>query len=165
MSSPKLALVTSFNGTMAAPMVEQVSARCGHTPEHWLVDGGYPAHEQIEAVADRTTVYAPVPQPRDKAVDAHQPKCGDSPAVAEWRSRMATEQAKNEYKDRAATAECVNAQARNRGMTRLVVRGLDTVKSVALLFALAHNLMRVASLAPEWVGIGTGTPGVPGITG
>jgi transposase len=148
-----------------APMVEQVSARCGHTPEHWLVDGGYPAHEQIEAVAERTTVFAPVPQPRDKQVDAHQPKSGDSPAVAQWRARMATEQAKQEYKDRAATAECVNAQARNRGMTRLVVRGMDKVKSVVLLFALAHNLMRMASLAPELVGIGTGASGVPGIIG
>ena len=148
-----------------APMVEQVSARCGQTPEHWLVDGGYPAHEQIEAVAQRTTVLAPVPQPRDKDVDAHQPKPGDSPAVAEWRSRMATEQAKEQYKDRAASAECVNAQARNRGMTRLVVRGVDKVKSVVLLFALAHNLMRMASLAPELVGIGTGASRVPGITG
>jgi hypothetical protein len=28
-----------------APMVEQVRARCGDAPLHWLVDGGYPAHE------------------------------------------------------------------------------------------------------------------------
>ena len=53
---------------------------------------------------------------------------------------MATEEAKERYKERAATAECVNAQARNRGLQRLPVRGLDKVKGVALLFALAHNL-------------------------
>ena len=81
--------------------------------------------------------------------------------MAEWRERMATDQAKQSYKDRAATAECVNAQARNRGFIRLSVRGLAKVKGVAVLFALAHNLMRMASLAPEWVGIGTGPSAVP----
>jgi IS5 family transposase len=73
---------------------------------------------------------------------------------------MATEEAKEVYKDRAATAECVNAQARNRGLVLLPVRGLKKVKAVALLFALAHNLMRMVSLAPEMVGIGTGTSGI-----
>ena len=143
------------------PMVEQVTERCGQTPSEWLVDGGYPAHEQIDAVSQRTTVLAPVPQPKDPDVDAHQPKAGDSPAVAEWRKRMATDQAKERYKDRAATAECVNAQARNRGLIRLSVRGLAKVKGVALLFALAHNLMRMATVAPELIGIGTGPSAVP----
>jgi hypothetical protein len=141
------------------PMVEQVTERCGQTPEQWLVDGGYPAHEQIEAVAERTTVLAPVPQSKDRQVDAHQPKAGDSPAVADWRRRMASDEAKKRYKERAATAECVNAQARNRGLLQLPVRGLAKVKGVAVLFALAHNLMRMARLAPELIGIGTGTSG------
>lgn len=48
------------------PMVDQVQQRCGRLPGQWLVDGGYPAHEQLEAVADRTEVYAPVPEPRPK---------------------------------------------------------------------------------------------------
>lgn len=148
-----------------APMVGQVSDRCATTPEQWLVDGGYPAHEQIDAVAGRTTVYAPVPKPKDEKVDAHEPKAGDSEAVGAWRARMGTAQAKAIYKDRAATAECVNAQARARGMTRLLVRGTGKVKCVVLLFALAHNLMRAAQLAPQLVGIGTGAPAIPGITG
>jgi transposase len=149
----------SDQGQMA-PMVEQVAERCGRTPEEWLVDGGYPAHEQLDAVAARTTVLAPVPQPKDPQTDAHQPKPGDSPAVAQWRARMASEAAKQRYKDRAATAECVNAQARNRGLLRLNVRGLTKVKGVAVLFALAHNLMRMATLAPELIGLGTGPSAV-----
>jgi len=152
----------SDQGQMA-PMVEQVAERCGRTPEQWLVDGGYPAHEQIDAVAERTTVLAPVPQSKNKETDAHQPKAGDSPAVADWRNRMATDEAKERYKDRAATAECVNAQARNRGLIRLPVRGLAKVQAVAVLFALAHNLMRMVRLAPELIGIGTGTSAVPGM--
>ena len=59
---------------------------------------------------------------------------------------MGTEAAKEIYKERAATAECVNAQARNRGLQRLMVRGLNKVKAIALWFALAHNLMRTVAL-------------------
>ncbi|MCB1992564.1 MAG: transposase, partial [Geminicoccaceae bacterium] len=44
------------------------------------------------------------------------------------------------YKQRAATAECTNAQARNRGLRRFLVRGSKKVKAVLLWFALAHNM-------------------------
>jgi len=166
-----------------APMVTQVVDRCGQAPDDWLVDGGFPAHDQIDAVASQTRVIAPVPKPKAKTkaktgtaqtnaqddvqatpeppVDPHQRKPGDSPAVGDWRERMATDESKELYKERAATAECVNAQARNRGLVLLPVRGLKKVKAVALLFVLAHNLMRMVRLAPEMVGIGTGTPGIP----
>jgi transposase len=157
-----------------APMVEQVKERCGHAPKHWLVDGGYPAHEQIDAVSGETEVIAPVPKAKggkkaegkeEAAPDPHAAKPGDSEAVKAWRERMATDEAKSRYKDRAATAECVNAQARNRGLQRMPVRGLDKAKGVALLFALAHNLMRMVLLVPEWFGVGTGTSAEPEMAG
>lgn len=146
-----------------APMVDQVAERMGKTPEQWLVDGGYPAHEQIDAVADKTEVYAPVPELKAKKdeqgneveQDKHAPRSGDSAAVAQWRKRMASPEAKELYKQRAATAECVNAQARNRGLQRMPVRGLGKIRCVALLFALAHNLMRTLALAPQLLGLGT----------
>ena len=84
-----------------APMVEQVHKRLGQSPQQWLVDGGFPAHDQIDAVSDKTEVYAPVPEPKSKkdkqgnvvqqdtVPDKHQPKPGDSDAVASWRVRMA----------------------------------------------------------------------------
>jgi IS5 family transposase len=59
---------------------------------------------------------------------------------------MGTEAAKEIYKQRAATAECVNAIARSRGLSQFLVRGLNKVKAVALWYALAHNLMRVVTL-------------------
>lgn len=144
------------------PMVEQVDQRLGQSPQEWLVDGGFPAHEQIDAVAGKTEVYAPVPEPRARKdeqgnevqQDKHQPKPDDSDAVASWRVRMASEQAKEIYRQRAATAECVNAQARNRGLLRMPVRGLAKVRSVVGLFVLAHNLMRIAKLAPQLIGWG-----------
>ena len=157
-----------------APMVEQVERRLGQSPDQWLVDGGFPAHQQIDAVADKTEVYAPVPEPKakkdakkdeqgnevqqakDTDTDKHQPKLGDSEAVAQWRARMASDEAKEIYKQRAATAECVNAQARNRGLLRMPVRGLTKVRSVVGLFVLAHNLVRIAVLAPQIIGWGSG---------
>jgi hypothetical protein len=39
--------------------------------------------------------------------------------------RMGIEQAKEIYKQRACTAECVNAIARNRGLRQFTVRGLQ----------------------------------------
>ncbi|MFM2059809.1 MAG: hypothetical protein RLY71_4194 [Pseudomonadota bacterium] len=142
------------------PMVDQVQQRLGRVPGQWLVDGGYPAHDQLDAVAARTEVYAPVPKPRKRQDDddppapgsEFEPKADDSAAVAQWRTRMNSPAAREIYKQRAATAECVNAQARNRGLQRLPVRGRLKVRCVALRCALAHNLVRAARLAPQWLG-------------
>lgn len=106
-------------------------------------------------LADQTTVYAPVPKPKDPATEPHVAKPGDSKAVAEGRQRMGTEEAKLLYRERAATAECVNALARNRGLIQLRVRGKDKARCVLLRHALAHNLMRTLALAPELLGWGT----------
>ena len=140
------------------PMLEQVEERYGQRADAWLVDGGYPAHEQIEQAAEHTTVYVPVPKPKDPATDPHARKEGDSEAVGAWRERMGTDEAKTIYKERAATAECVNALARERGLTRLRVRGTAKVRCVLLLHALAHNLMRTFTLAPHLLGYGRGAP-------
>jgi hypothetical protein len=59
---------------------------------------------------------------------------------------MSTAEAKEIYKQRAATAECVNAQARNRGLRQFPVRGVLKAKAVVLWHAIAHNLQRMASL-------------------
>src|SRR6266704_1847706 len=147
-------VTTGSDMAQMAPMVEQVVKRCGTAPENWLVDGGFPAHDQIDAGAAPATGKSVSAPP---AADPHQRKLGDSPAVGDWRERMGADDIKELYKERAAVAECVNAQARNRNLVLLPVRGLEKVKAVATLYALAHNLMRMISLAPEMLGIGTGT--------
>jgi IS5 family transposase len=130
-----------------APMVEQHQQRYHEKPKEALVDGGFAKKQDIEKVEQGgTIVYAPVRPPRGSTRDAHTPRADDTPAVAQWRQRMATDEAKAIYRQRAATAECVNALARNRGLQRFLVRGLRKVKAVALWFALAHNLMRAVAL-------------------
>jgi hypothetical protein len=141
----------SDQGQMS-PMVEQHSDRYGQTPDETLVDGGFAKHEDIEKVSSGqapTVVYAPVQKPKKDARDPHEPRPGDSETIAEWRKRMGTAEAKEIYKDRASTAECVNAIARNRGLHQFLVRGLAKVRAVILWFALAHNLMRAVALRAE----------------
>jgi transposase len=141
--------VTNSGGDQGqlAPMVEQHQQRYEQVPDEALVDGGFTKKEDIEKVEQGgTTVYAPVQKSKDPERDAHTPRPDDTPAVAQWRQRMATDEAKGIYRERAATAECVNALARNRGLQRFLVRGLQKVKAVALWYALVHNLMRAVTL-------------------
>jgi transposase len=134
------------------PMLDQIEKRFEKRPKEALVDGGFASHEVIAKVQkgeQGCKVYAPVPAPKKEGVDRHEPKAKDSEEVAEWRVRMGTEEAKEIYKQRAATAECVNAQARQRGLIQLVVRGLQKVKAIALWFATAHNVARRFALQPQ----------------
>lgn len=129
------------------PMHEQIEQRYGHTPGHWLADGGYSKLQAIDAVAQRgTQPVMPPPRSRDPGLDPFAPKRTDSPNVALWRARMASDEAKELYKQRAATIECTNAQVRRRGLYQFLVRGQLKARGVLLWHALAHNLMRMRSL-------------------
>jgi len=133
-----------------APMVEQLHERYQERPQEMLADGGFTKKEDISKLEQAgTTVYTPVPASKDPERDPHTPRPDDTPEVARWRQRMATPEAKEIYKERASTAECVNAHARNRGLHQFRVRGLAKVKAVVLLYVLAHNLLRAATLRAE----------------
>jgi transposase len=131
------------------PLNDQVHDRHGVRPKEALADGGFVCLEDIaaaQAPPRGTTVYAPVPEPKDRCRDRYAPRPGDSEPVREWRARMGTASAQALYRQRASTIECVNAQARNRRLIRLLVRGLEKVKAVALWYAIAHNVRRGFSL-------------------
>lgn len=136
------------------PMVEQLEERYDQVPDQYLADGGFAKKEDIERLdpdpdddaSSGTTVYAPVQKPKKDDRDPHHPREGDSAKIAAWRIRMGTDAAKEIYKERAATAECVNAIARNRGLQQFNVRGLLKAKAVILWYVIAHNLMRAAAL-------------------
>jgi transposase len=132
------------------PMLDAIAQRLGAVPEAQLVDGGFATKAEITAAAARqVTVYAP-PLQRGTTRAADHPTPGDSPAVAAWRTRMATDAAKAIYKARAATAEWVNADARtHRTLNRVLVRGLTKVHTWALWAALAHNMIRMMGIVPH----------------
>jgi transposase len=110
------------------------------------------AEEALTTSDHGSTVYAPVKdeeKKRRKGEDPYAPRPGDSAAVAAWRRRMGTAEAKEIYKDRAATAECVNAIARNRNLRFIRVHGVMKARAIALWYVLAHNLRRALALRAE----------------
>lgn len=131
------------------PMLEQHEERYEKTPEEVLADGGFVNKAEIASIAGsypETTLYMPVPKSHNSETDPHVRKDGDTAEVAAWRSRMGTSAAQKIYKDRASTAECVNAIARNRGLQQFRVRGRPKVRAIVLWYVLAHNLMRTVAL-------------------
>lgn len=130
------------------PMYEQIERRYGRSPAAMLVDGGFVALGDIDAVESRgCRIYAPVLQrPRATRPRDRRRHRFDTPATLRWKRRMRTAGARRLYRMRAATSECVNAIARNRGLDKLRVRGREKVRAILLWYALAHNALRALSL-------------------
>lgn len=135
---------------LSEPMRRPVEQRTGRAVQEHLMDGGYVTLKAIdEAAGAGVTIYAPPPEPRGKKPPerpAGAPKPGDSEHVAAWRARMDSEQAQRIYLERASTSETVNADVRAwRGLDRLMVRGLNKARCVALWSVLAYNLMHFSA--------------------
>ena len=72
-------------------MRDQIQERTGQAVDEHLIDGGYVKLDDLDRAAAAeppVTMTMPVPKPRKKDADPHQPKKGDSEAVAAWRRRM-----------------------------------------------------------------------------
>jgi hypothetical protein len=138
----------SDNGALT-PMVEQLGRRYGTKPKEVLADGGFATVDDIQRLhaEHQVQVFAPVKDEatkRAKGRDPFAPQRGDPEGVGLWRSRMGTEEAKAIYAQRAQTAEWANAGMRNRGLYQFRVRGLAKVVTIAVWYALAHNLLQAA---------------------
>jgi transposase len=136
---------TGSDHGLIGPMQDQIGETYGQTPKQYLVDGGFTKLEDIERAHEKgIEVFAPPPNNKHET-DPFAPRKDDGPGSAEWRKRMSSEDGKAVYRHRAK-AECVNADLRNRGIQRLLLRGREKVRAVLLWFALAHNLMRAVAL-------------------
>jgi transposase len=131
------------------PMLAQIAQRAG-CPDVLLVDGGYVSHPAIDA-ADAQGIEILAPVPRRRGTNEPVPiQPDDSVAVAAWRTRMQTDEAKALYRWRGAIAERINADVRtHRTLSHLLVRGLTKVHTWALWVALAHNVMRAQGIVPH----------------
>jgi transposase len=135
----------SDNAGLSEPMRRQVEQRTGGKVRQQLIDGGYMRTQDIEqAHAHGVELFVP-PKPARNADNRGrelEPKRGDTEAVLAWKRRMASEEGKQIYKQRAATSETVNGDLRSyRGLSQFTVRGLSKIGCVALWCALAYNLM------------------------
>jgi transposase len=139
----------SDRGEMA-PMREKVVETYHQTPEQMLVDSAFATKADVKtAEAAGTKVYSTVhgaESMKKRGNDPHSPQRGDSPEYAAFRERMGRDEAIRVYKQRPSIAEYPNAECRNRGCRLLRVRGLEKVRSVALLYASTFNLLRMMTL-------------------
>jgi transposase len=138
----------SDNAGLSEPMRRQVEQRTAQPVEQQLIDGGYMRQQDIEqAHSEGVELFVPpkparTPHRRGRELE---PKPGDSEAVRSWKQRMASQEGKEIYKQRAATSETVNADLRTyRGLSQITVRGLNKIRCVAMWCALAYNLMHFA---------------------
>lgn len=128
-----------------SPMMDQIEERFEKTPEELLVDGGCASAEEITKLGKRAVkVFSPVKNAAKSIAagkDPYAAKPGDTDEVAEWRERMGEPASAEVYKERSQVAEWVNAVCRNHDFRQVLVRGVEKVRSVALLHAITHDLM------------------------
>lgn len=130
---------------LSRPTIETLRSH-GITPSDYLVDGGFTKNADIEwAHASATRLWCPPGQSKH-GTDPYAPKRDDGPGVADWRKRMASEAGKQMYRQRAKH-ECINAGARRMNLVQLTVRGKAKARAVLQWFALAHNMLRMFTLA------------------
>lgn len=139
-----VAVDVSNNGSDAgqmSPMLEQVQETTGRFPRRHVVDGGYGSGDDIEwAHSKGIEVYCP-PKQSKKGTDPSLPRRGDGPGVEAWRTRMASEAGKAQYKIRTI-CECIHARWRNWDLRQVTVRGTKKVRAVVLWYALANNILQ-----------------------
>ena len=129
------------------PMYDQIERRYSRVPQAYLADGDFQSAEDIDRLsAAGTEVSVPLLTWKTWDQTPGAPGPNDTPAMAEVRRRMASEEGKAIYRQRASTAEWVNAQCRNRGLQQFLVRGIAKVRCVAYWHALTHNLLRMIGL-------------------
>ncbi len=127
------------------PMLGDIRKRTGRLPKVLLADGGCVKLSCIEA-AGNAGVQVIAPPMKKGAAGKPGPKRGDTPHVKAWRERMTTEEAKSLYRQRPALAELSNADFKERfGLTHVLVRGLAKITCVALLAAIAFNILQHAT--------------------
>lgn len=113
-------------------MKKQVEERLGYPVEEILADEGFLQHNDVDGVSQTSRVYIPA-----ETINSDT----KLQSIREIKKRMETPESKEIYKQRASSAEFVNARVRTRGFTQVLVTGVDKVQVVAVFFALAHNMM------------------------
>jgi transposase len=137
--------VTNVGSDMGAitPMLHEIERRTGQLPKTLLADANHAKHECLRSAAARgVDVIVAVPE-RSRGGGPH---VDQDPAIAAWRERMETDEAKRLYRARPGLCELANAHLRtHHGTSQFLVRGLTKVANVALLGAIAANLLQHAA--------------------
>ena len=138
--------VTNVGSDMGSisPMLDEIKQRTGQLPKTLLADANHAADDCIRAATEAgVEILVAVPE-RSRKPGANSD--GD-PAIVAWRERMETDEAKKIYRARASLCELMNAHLRtHHGVDQFLVRGLAKVTCVALLGAIASNVLQHANV-------------------
>lgn len=137
---------------LAPAVVAEVERRCGRAPSRLLADSTAMTEDDIVGFAAShpgMAVFAPpkacseTAKPASRARYerelAREPEC-----LKDWRARMGSDAGKQVYARRSRT-EHPHARMKNCGFGRMLVRGMEKVRAVCLLHAVAHNLILAAA--------------------
>lgn len=138
-------LVTNVGSDMGSvsPMLDQIHSRTGQLPKVLMADANHAKHDCIRTCAERDVVALISVPVRTQKAGQHADQ--DAPILA-WRARMQTEEAKTTFRARASLCELSNAHLKHHhGTAQLLVRGVEKVTCVALLAAIAANILQHAA--------------------
>jgi transposase len=136
--------ITNLGSDMGSitPMLDEIKRRTGQLPATLLADANHAAHDCVRAATEAgVELLMAVPERTRHGRD----QADDDAAIVAWRERMETDEAKKRYRARASLCELMNAHLRaHHGVNQVLVRGLAKVTCVALLAAIASNLLQNA---------------------
>ncbi len=144
-------VVTTLDSGTSPRMMAQVHSRLSKlnmlAPKNWVGDAAYSSQKDLNIVTEMfpNCVYYAPPQV-NKGVNPKKHRKTDSEAVKNWRNMIGTNETKEIYKKRCSTAEFSNAQVKNHGLRQFLVRGLEKVRGMTLLHAIAQNISRYFDL-------------------
>jgi transposase len=148
---------------LAPAVVAEAERRTGRSPSRLLADGTAMTEEDIVGFAashPTLEVFAPPKACSETAKPASRARyerklAREARCLRDWRARMAGDAGKAVYARRSNT-EHPHARMKNRGFGRMLVRGLEKVRTVCLLHAVAHNFVLAAARRAARAGLAAG---------
>jgi len=131
------------------PMMEKVDKNTGRSPKDTTMDAGYWDEERLKDLSLYTELYVATEKDwkERKKMREKSPPRGRIPKDATFKERMErklrTKKGKETYKKRSTSVETVFGQIKNRGLGKLLLRGLEKVKGEWTLIGLSHNLLKL----------------------
>ena len=131
------------------PMMKKAHENTGRSPKNSTMDAGYWNEEKLKDISLYTELYVATEKDwkeRKKMREKSTPK-GRIPKDITFKERMErklrTKKGKEIYKKRSTSVETVFGQIKNRGLGKLLLRGLEKVKGEWTLINLSHNLLKL----------------------
>ena len=131
------------------PMIEKLKKYLDRNPKRLTMDAGYWDEQRLKQLDKNINLYVATEKDwkeREKLRNCPSPR-GRIPKDLSYKERMErklkTKKGREIYKKRCSSVEPVFGQIQNRGLGRLLLRGLEKSKGEWLLMCLSHNLLKL----------------------